>query len=101
MPVRNAPARLRIVATRSARPPCRRSRRTVKTKGKKNGGGKLFRRLRGDGECRIADPVPVRRLLTERSGLMKNSDAEQSDGRIQRHAEPKTQRDRISHCSPA
>jgi hypothetical protein len=43
---------------------------------------KLFRRLGGDGERRIADPVPVRGLLTERSNFVKNGDAEQADGRI-------------------
>jgi hypothetical protein len=32
---------------------------------------------------------------------VKNGDAEQPDGRIQGHAEPKAQRYRISHYSPA
>jgi hypothetical protein len=62
---------------------------------------KLSCGLCGDGKRRIADPVSIRGLLTERSGFMENGDAEQSDGRIQRHAEPKTYRYTISHCSPA
>jgi hypothetical protein len=61
---------------------------------------KLFCRFGGNGQCRIADPVPVRGLLSEWSNLVKNGDAEQPDRRIQRHAEPKAQRYRISHCSP-
>jgi hypothetical protein len=61
MPVRNAPAPLRIAATRSARPPCRRSRRTVKTKGKKKWGRKIIspvaRRWRvPNSRCRTRPP---------------------------------------------
>ena len=40
------------------------------------GGGKLFRRRGGCSERGIADPVTFRRLLAERSKLVKNDDAE-------------------------
>jgi len=75
-------------------------RRRPTAKDKQCGGGKSFRRRGGRGKRGIADPVTFRRLLAERSKLVKNDDAEQSDGGVERYAKPQTQRYRIFHCVP-
>jgi hypothetical protein len=63
--------------------------------------GKLFRRLGSRSERGISDPVPVRRLLADWSKLVKNDHAEQSDGGIERYAEPQAKRYGIFHFCPA